>query len=148
VLASSLALATCHSSTAPSGTGTAVLAITVVPNPIKATNSLDPLVYDYDVQYSVTITETAGVGGALQYVSGTLYDPLSGIQVAHTLLDSSDLLVLAGENHLPPKGTLTVQQQLSYRLPSRGRQALLSVDVAMTDDNGHTIEPGVLVNVE
>jgi hypothetical protein len=148
ILLGALALGSCGGTTSPSGTGTASLTILVVPSPITATNTLNPAVFDYDIRWTVTITETAGVGGSLHFVSGTLYDPLSGQQTGHTALDSNDLLVLAGANHLAPRGTLTVQQQMSYRLASRARQALLSVSVEMLDDNGHLIDPATLIQVQ
>jgi hypothetical protein len=130
-------------------TGTAAnLVVTVTPDPIISTNSLNPTIADYDAQWSVTITETAGVGGNLMFVTANLYDPNTGAQGGHTSLDANDLLVLAGESHLPAKGTLKVQQTLSYRLPSRGKQALLSVEVEMKDDNGNLLDPAVLVQVQ
>jgi hypothetical protein len=127
----------------------AALALTIVPNPVVAMNTLNPTIADYDIRWMVTITETAGVGGDVQFVKATLFDPSTGLEAAQpTLLDSSDLLVIEGTNHLNPKGSLTVSQQLSYRLASRGRAALLSIAVEMKDDNGNLIDQSTLVQVQ
>lgn len=139
------------SNTPVSATGTpAFLTLTVQPNPIIATNTLNPSFYDYDISWSVTITETAGVGGLLNFVKGTLYDPSTGLAAGPpTILDSSDLLVLVGANRVNPSGKVVVSnQRISYRLPSRGRAALLAVDVEMKDDNGNLLDPSILVPVQ
>jgi hypothetical protein len=143
-----LSLAGCNDTSTITTGAPANLVITVTPDPIISTNSLNPTIADYDAQWTVTITETAGVGGNLMFVTANLYDPNTGAQGGHTSLDASDLLVLAGESHLPPKGTLKVQQSLSYRLPSRGKSALLSVEVEMKDDSGNLLDPAVLVQVQ
>jgi hypothetical protein len=144
-----LLAAACNNNTSPTTTtGSAALTLTVSPNPIIAKNTINPALFDYDIQWTVTITETAGIGGDLHFVSATLYDPSSGLAVGRTSLDSSDLLVLAGANHLNPKGTLTVNQNLSYRLPSRGRATLLSIAVEMLDSNQNLLDPSVLVQVQ
>ena len=137
-----------NNNTLTSTAGSAALTLTVSPNPIIAKNTINPGLFDYDIQWGVTITETAGIGGSLHFVSATLYDPSSGLAVGRTSLDSSDLLVLAGANQLAPKGTLTVNQNLSYRLASRGRAALLSITVEMQDTNQNLLDPSVLVQVQ
>ncbi|HWX25047.1 MAG TPA: hypothetical protein VN083_08400 [Vicinamibacteria bacterium] len=144
-----LALAGCNNNNTTSSTAAfAALTLTVAPNPIIAKNTINPGVFDFDIQWTVTITETAGVGGDLNFVSATLFDPSTGIEIGRTSLDSSDLLVLAGANHLNPKGTLTVNQNLSYRLASRGRAALLSVTAEMRDTNKNLLDPSILVQVQ
>jgi hypothetical protein len=147
-LFAALGLPSCKSTTAPTASGAATLVVTVVPDPIVATNTLNPAVFDYDISWKVTITDTGGVGGSLNFVTGHLYDPLTGQPANSTILDKNDLLVLFGQDHIPPNGTITVQQQLSYRLAERGRQAILSVEVQMLDDNSNVINQGGLVQVQ
>ena len=139
----------CNSATSTLGTlPVAALTLTVVPNPVIASPSTEPADFDFDIQWSVTITETAGVGGTFQFITASLFDPTTGAKVAGTSLDPAALQAQYGESHLPPKGTLTVQQHLSYRLASRTAGALLSIEVQMKDDNGSLVGPATLVEVE
>jgi hypothetical protein len=141
-------LPACGSSSTTAATATrAVLAITVNPNPVIVTRSANPA-FDYDAQWTVVLTETAGLGADVNFVDSAFFDPATGIQVAQNDLDSSDLLVLTGSKHIPPKGTLSVQQTVSYTLPSRGRSALLTVNVQLKDDNQNLIDQSALVQVQ
>ncbi len=140
-------LATCSSNTSPTTATRAVVTVSVSPNPIISARSANPA-FDYDIQWTVTITETAGVGGTINFVDSRLFDPATGVAVGSNDLDSTDLLVLTGSNHLAAKGTLSVQQTISYRLPSRGKAALLAVNVEMRDDNQNLIDQSILIQVQ
>ena len=124
----------------------AVIQVTVDPNPVPPSqNSLTGAV---TVGYRVTITETNGLGGTVNFVSAQVYDPLTGLQVALTYFDSSDLVVFVGSKRIEPLGTLVVPQTAAYLLPDLRTAALLAVNVQVTDDRANLINQSVLVKIE
>lgn len=124
----------------------AVIQVTVDPNPVPPSqNSVTGAV---TVGYRVTITETNGLGGTVQFVSAQVYDPLTGLQVALTYFDSADLVVFVGSKRIEPLGTLVVPQTSSYLLPDLRTAALLAVNVQVKDDRENLINQSVLVKIE
>jgi hypothetical protein len=138
----------CHSSspTAPTGVVTAVLVLSVNPNPLKGTitNTLGPV---YTTQWTLKIQETAGLGGLVQQVKASIYDDTTGILVSTTLFDDKDLIVFVGTNRIEPKGSMEVPQQMSYTLSANQTAATLTLDVQFKDDKGIAHEPSFLVKI-
>jgi hypothetical protein len=146
--ACALALPACSSNTptVPGGIARAAITVTVDPNPL--TGSQNVLTGVVSVGYKVVITETNGLGGQVLFVSAQIFDPQTGLQVALTYFDSSDLTVFVGTNRVEAKGTLTVPQTASYVLPNVAKAAHLTVNVQVKDDHGSLINQSVLVNIE
>jgi hypothetical protein len=148
LLVTSLALALpgCSSSTPTIGSGSiARIQVTVDPNPITGTQN--PLTSAVTATYKVMITETAGLGGTVNFVSSAVYDPATGLQVAINYFDSSDLVVFVGTSRLEANGTLTVPQTISYVLPNLTINATLTVAAQLTDDRGSIVNASVLVPI-
>jgi len=142
------ALAGCGSDspTIPTDVAQAALTVTVKPNPITApvTNPLGPV---YTAGWTVTVTETAGLGGMVTAVKASVYDAATGALVGTYNYDDKDLLVFVGTNRIEAKGSLEVPQQLSYVLSAGKTSALLTVVVDFKDDKQHTLETSVLVKI-
>jgi len=137
----------CGNSTPTTGTATrAALQLTVDPNPVPP--SLNTLTGAVSIGYKVTITETQGLGGEIQFVLAQVYDPETGLLVALTYFDSADLLVFVGESRIEPLGTLVVPQTTSYALPDLRTNALLTINVQMKDDRDNLINQSLLVKVQ
>jgi hypothetical protein len=135
--------------TAPTpGVNLAVIALTIDPNPISATVSASAG-FGFAIQFTVIIQETAGVGGQMQLVRSTLFDPVTGQTVALNTYDDKDLIVFSGANRIEPKGTLKVTQLLNYTVPSDNlsKAANLTVFIQFKDDHGNVLTQSQLVRV-
>jgi hypothetical protein len=124
----------------------AAIAVTVDPNPVPP--SQNTLTGTVSIGYRVKITEIAGLGGEIVFVSAQVYDPETGLLHALTYFDSADLIVFVGEKRVEAGGTLEVPQTTSYVLPDFRVNAFLAVNVQMKDDRDNLINQSVLVRVE
>ncbi len=120
------------------------LALTVAPNPITAVQS-SPSGPTFVLRYTATLTESAGLGGTVELISGSLYDSATGVLIARNQFDAADLTVFVGSNRVPPMGSLAIPQELSYIAPAK-RAATVVVTIRFRDDRGNLIEPAQLVN--
>ena len=124
----------------------AVLSITVDPNPILGTQN--ELTLSVSATYTITITEMAGLGGEVQFVSAAVYEPSTGQQVALTYYDGADLVVYQGGKRLEPLGQLVLAQTASYTLSDYTKPANLVVSVQLKDDRTNLIYTSLLVKIE
>jgi len=124
----------------------AVLSITVDPNPILGTQN--ELTLSVSAAYKVTITEMAGLGGEVLFVSAAVFEPSTGQQVALTYYDGADLVVYQGSKRLEPLGQLVLAQTASYTLSDYTKPANLVVSVQLKDDRTNLIYTSLLVKIE
>ena len=129
--------------TAPSDASNAVLVLGVTPNPITA----DAVPNGFQIRYTVTITETAGVGGEFEAVNSSLFDDATGVQLAINNYDAADMIVFVGSKRLEPMASVEVPKQMAYATASGARAALLTVSVRFKDDKGNTLNQALLVRV-
>ncbi len=129
--------------TAPGAAARAVLTLTVQPNPIVA----DPIPGGFQIRYTITVTETAGVGGQFEFVNSTLFDDVTGSQVAVNNFDNKDLIVFVGSDRLNPGARIDVPQTIAYVTPGGGKAALLTVAVRFKDDKSNLISGSILVRI-
>ena len=90
---------------------TAALSITVAPDPLKIL-WVCPIADTYcfgSLDSTVTVTETAGVGGRVDNVDFTVRDSVLGIELTTLHLSSEDIRVKAGTNRIEPLGKLAVR---------------------------------------
>jgi hypothetical protein len=147
VLLAALLVPACGGDTPTAGQAQrAILEVTVDPNPVPP--SQNQLTGAVSIGYRVTITERAGLGGEILFVSAQVYDPETGLLMSLTYFDSADLVVFVGDKRVEPGGTLVVPQTTSYLLPDFRINALLAVNVQMKDDRDNLINQSVLVKVE
>jgi hypothetical protein len=128
------------------GVGRAALAISVTPNPVPP--SQNPLTGAVSIGYRITLTETQGLGGNMEFVAAQVFDPETGLLHGLTYFDGPDLIVFVGSKRVEPGGTLEVPQTMSYALPDARTNALLAVTVQMKDDRENLINQSLLVKVE
>jgi hypothetical protein len=124
----------------------AVLQLTVDPSPVPPSQNV--LTGVVSIGYRITITELAGLGGELQFVSAQVYDPETGLLASLTYFDGADLVVFVGDKRVEAGGTLVVPQTTSYQLPDFRTNALLAINVQMRDDHENLINQSLLVKVE
>jgi hypothetical protein len=124
----------------------AKLAITVDPAPVPPSQNV--LTGVVSIGYKIHITETAGLGGTMEFVSSSVYDPATGTLLSLTYFDGDDLVVFVGTKRINPGETLTVPQTMSFLLPDLSKNATLVVNAQMLDDRSNIINQSVLVKVE
>ena len=123
----------------------AVIVVTVEPNPVIGVQNT--LTGSVSAAYVVQIRELAGLGGAVNFVNSTAFDPDTGNQVATNYFDSADLKVFVGSDRIEAEGELDVTQTTNYVLPDFQIPADLTVSVQVLDDRGNLINSSTLVRV-
>jgi hypothetical protein len=124
----------------------AAIAITVDPNPITATQ--DPTTLAATATFTITLKETAGLGGEAQFISSAVYEPATGAQVALNYYDSTDLVVYEGTKRIEPNGELVLQQSATYVLSDYSKAADLVVSVQFKDDRTNLVFTSLLVKIQ
>jgi hypothetical protein len=130
--------------TGPAGPTEAALDILIAPDPLRAlwvcppgdTNCYGSL------DATVTITETAGVGGRLDAIEFVLRDRVLGVTVGTLSLSSADIAARAGSDRLQPMGRVAVRPIIEgYPVPANVPRPQLEAQVAaqLTDDRGNVV---------
>jgi hypothetical protein len=122
-----------------------IFVLEVEPNPIVGVQNT--LTGSVSAVYVVRIRETAGLGATLNFVSSTVFDPATGLQVATRYLDSANLKVFQGSDRVEANEQLDVEQTTSYILTDFAVEAHLSVAIQALDDQGNLINQSILVPV-
>jgi len=110
----------------------AALEVSIEPGPVRRGPA----------EWRVVIHETAGVGGAVQFVNAKLRDAVSGAAATPTAglsLDAADVAARAGTNRIQAGGHLSLDESLDYGFVSGRREADLSVAVQFVDDHGNFV---------
>ena len=132
--------------TTPGSISRAAITITVAPNPVTATE--DATTFTVTGSYTLTLQETAGLGGEVQFISSTVYDPPTGGQVALNYFDSTDLVVYQGTKRIEANGELTLQQSVTYTLADHSKAADLVVSMQFKDDRTNLDFTSLLVKIQ
>ena len=132
-----------NTTTAPGPAARAVLTMSVTPDPLLA----DIVPGGFSVRYVIKITEIAGVGGTFEFVNSTVFDDVTGKQLAVNNFDNSDMLVFVGTDRLEPNTSIDVPQTIAYVTPGAGRAAILTVAVRFNDDKNFIINESILVRI-
>jgi len=148
LLAAALLAPACGNSTPtiPGGISRAALTFTVAPNPITATQ--DATTFAVTASFTVTLQETAGLGGEVQFINSAVYDPSTGAQVSQNYFDSTDLVVYQGTKRIEANGTLTLQQTSTYTLADHSKAAELVVTTQFKDDRSNLVLASLLVKIQ
>ncbi len=147
-VAAAFGLVSCteDSSSTTDDTVTADVTMTVAPDPAAALPSTDHTdadadgVEDYAWMGTVTatFTEAKGVGVTINSVTVGLQESSGGIALGGGGTAKVKTTLNATTNYIAGNGTTSVPLTVYYRLPNGGREALLTVTAALTDDNTHT----------
>ena len=92
--------------------------------------------------WTITIRETAGVAGTVNFVNTTVRDAASGAGAGPSdvvALDRDQVIAAAGTDRIEGGGSLKVPEKLQYSLLSGGQKVALTSVVQLTDDNGHIV---------
>ncbi len=148
LLAGALVGPGCGSSTptVPGNISRAAITVTVEPNPVAASQNATTLVVT--APYTITLKETAGLGGEVQFISSAVYDPSTGGQVGLNYYDSTDLVVYQGSKRIEANGTLTLQQSVTYTLADHSKAADLVVSMQLKDDRTNLDFSSLLVKIQ
>jgi hypothetical protein len=127
------------------GVPRAQILVAVDPNPVIGVQNA--LTGSISAAYIVKIREAAGLGGEIQFVNSTVFDPETGDQRATNYFDSAALTVFVGTSRIEPGGELNVAQTTNYTLPEFRVNADLTVSVQFLDDRGGLINRSILARV-
>jgi hypothetical protein len=130
--------------TAPTPTA-AVFNVTQSPNPIIAGTGSQG--FQYTAAFTISVTESAGVGGNVNFVNVTLRNVTTGVELNTVNFTATDVFNRAGTNHIAAKGTLNIPLSVIYSLALGGRQATMTIAVQIGDDAGHTTNQSFTVSV-
>ncbi len=147
LLAGALLAPGCGSSS-PTVPGNSRAAITVTVDPSPITGTQNAATFAVTATYTITLKETAGLGGEVQFISSAVYEPATGRQVALNYYDSTDLVVYQGTKRIEANGTLSVQQSVTYTLADLSKAADLVVSVQLKDDNTNLVFGSLLVKIQ
>jgi len=123
----------------------AALEISVAPDPLKAL-WVCPVSDTYcygSLDSTVTVTETAGVGGRVDSVDFTARDSTLGVALTTLHLSSDDIKAKAGTNRIEAKGKLAVRPIIEgYPVKANLPRPKLDIDIAVqvTDDKGNIVK--------
>jgi len=133
------------SAPAPSPSPTsAALSIAVAPDPLKilwVCPVVDTNCYG-SLDSTVTISETAGVGGRVDSVEFVLRDAVLGNALTQLSLSSDEIKTRAGTNRIEAMGKLAVRPIVEgYPLPKSTPRPQIAIDVSVqvTDDKGNVV---------
>jgi hypothetical protein len=148
LIAAALFAPACGNSTptVPGNISRAVITITVEPNPVAGSQNATTFVVT--APYTLTLKETAGLGGEVQFISSAVYDPSTGAQVALNYYDSTDLVVYQGSKRIEANGTITLQQSVTYSLADHSKAAELVISVQFKDDRTNLDFASLLVKIQ
>jgi hypothetical protein len=123
---------------------TAALTITVAPDPLRIL-WVCPIADTYcfgSLDSTVTVTETAGVGGRVDNVDFTVRDSVLGIELTTLHLSSADITAKAGTNRIEPLGKLAVRPIVEgYPVSKSVPRPSINIDISVqvTDDKNNVV---------
>jgi hypothetical protein len=109
------------------------------------------IAYPWQTSFTVTITETAGVGRKITGVSIKVQQASGGVIMVPTGTDLEhyDYLSQVSNNYIAAKGTGTVTfNPVWYWLPNGGREAVVTMTFSFLDDNDSSFSESTTVNVQ
>jgi len=116
----------------------AATALSVTPSPIDAVVAVDGS-DPWSAEWTLTVQETAGIGGDIDFVRATLTDS-TGASIAETELDIDQVSEqLGGSNHIEGGSNQEILMSLNFDFPDDVLSGDLRVTLQLSDDNGNTV---------
>jgi len=113
------------------------IAIAISPNPVIAELATDSE-FLFRYEFTVTVSETGGVGGNVNFINETVTISTSGGQLSPLNRGAGDVIRSAGTNHVKPGSKLVVP--LGTLLTVRGIGEVMSnIDLDFKDDLGNAM---------
>ncbi|HKC12546.1 MAG TPA: hypothetical protein VKI41_10975 [Vicinamibacteria bacterium] len=121
----------------------AQITVTFTPDPVVATpaTGTDPT-RPFHATYTMTIRETSGLSGNVNFWNETLENPVTGLFSGTVSFGADRVIALAGTNHLQAMGSLNIARSYDYGPGGNsgtGRGVISHVVVQVTDDKGNVI---------
>jgi hypothetical protein len=132
--------------------GAAFLTIDVTPDPLRVLwvcPSSDAYCYG-SLDSTVTVSETAGVGGRLDSVDFVARESLLGVELTTLHLSADDIKAKAGTNRIEAMGKLAVRPIIEgYPVKNNIPRPKLNIDISVqgTDDKGNVVKQNKRVPV-
>ena len=151
----SVGLAACEERTTITASS-AVVAITVSPTPVpvrlacpaQVPGSPPPANCFISLDPTVTVAETAGVGGRLESLDVTVRDLATGQDQTHVTLDRAWIVGQAGTDRIEPFGSIAFRPVVNnYPIPYGRPNLAVIMSVRFVDDRGNVLLPSVQINV-
>lgn len=133
--------------TPPPTASQANIEASLAPNPINAQASGNPS-FPWSIEFQVTVRETAGVGGNIDFINTTIRDLETGTESPALNYGADTIISRAGTNHVNGRGNLTVPLGLRFRLAGGGRAAVLIANIRFTDDRGNVVTTVAQTNIQ
>lgn len=113
----------------------AIVTSNFTPNPVVATASSDPA-FTNTASFTLTLTETAGVGVTLTSLTPVIYEASGGVITAVLPASNSRTNVTIPSNRLEASSTLSIGFDVDYTAPNTGRVILVRITLSIIDDKG------------
>jgi hypothetical protein len=123
------------------------ISASIAPNPMSAQPSGDAQ-FPWRVDFEVTVRETAGLGGNVNFINVILQNPATGGETQALNYGSGEISSRAGTNHIDARGSLTVPIAIRYVLPGGARRAVIIAEIRFTDDRRNTLNVTAQANVQ
>lgn len=120
---------------APTPASRAAVSLTVTPSPVIADATDQNQVYL--ASFTITFTETAGLGANIDFFNVTMRNPLGYESATAYNHGADEVIKIAGTNHVAAKGTLVLPFKQTYwnGMGTRGLTLILVAQV--TDERGN-----------
>ena len=116
----------------------AAVTLSLVPSPIDAVVPADGST-PWSAAWTLSIRETTGIGGAIDFVRATLADA-NGVSIAETELDAGEVgAQLGGSNRIGGGSGHEIPMNLNFDFPADSHSGDLTVTVQLSDDRGNTV---------
>jgi hypothetical protein len=154
LLVLSLGLVACEERTPVASS--ASVSITVTPTPVPVRLACPALVPGQppppncfiSLDPTITITETAGVGGRLDSIDVTVRDLATGQDQTRLTLDRTWIVGQAGTDRVEPFGSIAFRPVVTdYPIPYGRPNLAVILSVRFVDDKGNVLLPSVQINV-
>lgn len=154
LLALVLSLAACEERTPVASS--AVVSITVTPTPVPVRLACQEVVPGQppppncfiSLDPTITISETAGVGGRLESIEVAVRDLATGQDQTRLTLDRAWIVGQAGSDRVDPFGSIAFRPVVNnYPIPYGRPNLAVILTVRFVDDKGNVLLPSVQINV-
>lgn len=120
----------------------AALLLSLSSSPIDAAASADGSA-PWSADWTLTVKETAGIGGTIERVTATLVDD-GGASLAETQLDADQIRdQLGGSNRIAGGSSQAIAMSLTFDFPADAPSGDLTVTVELSDDRGNAVSTTV-----
>ena len=113
----------------------------------NADDTVSTYEYQFKAAFDVVARDEEGHAVDITAVSATVQQASGGIVVTTSKTIYSDYAFTASNNHISSNGSVTTHVLVYYSLPSKGKEALVTVSMSFKDDDGYTASSTVDVKV-